>query len=161
MGSSRRRSYVDTLNVVGIALPVASATELSLFQPEMDIRGAEDLGRALADRLRGLRLDALCAVWEPGSTVLAHLVAEALGIYWVSFQPATNPPVSGQLQPGARVALLLDAARNESTVDAMARAVRDLNGNVVSLAVLVDTGISAAVPVVALVGRREAIAPPS
>ena len=105
-----------------------------------DPSGAEDLARALAERLRSLDISAV-VVWEdPEDVVLGHVIGRELGLPVVRAYDADGLiGHSSGLPEHPRVALVTDAVRDQRVVlAARALAERD-GGRLVATAVLVTT----------------------
>ena len=105
-----------------------------------DPAGAEDLARALAERLRALDITAV-VVWEdPEDVVLGHVIGRELGLPVVRAYDADGLiGHSSGLPEHPRVALVTDAVRDQRVVlAARALAERD-GGRLVATAVLVTT----------------------
>ena len=105
-----------------------------------DPAGAEDLARALAERLRPLDITAV-VVWEdPEDVVLGHVIGRELGLPVVRAYDADGLiGHSSGLPEHPRVALVTDAVRDQRVVlAARALAERD-GGRLVATAVLVTT----------------------
>jgi adenine/guanine phosphoribosyltransferase-like PRPP-binding protein len=105
-----------------------------------DPAGAEDLARALADRLRSLDVTAI-VVWEdPEDVVLGHVIGRELGLPVVRAYDADGLiGHSSGMPEHPRVALVTDAVRDQRVVlAARALAERD-GGRLVATAVLVTT----------------------
>lgn len=105
-----------------------------------DPAGADELGRALAERARPLRPTAIL-IWEdPQDIALAQVVGRELEIPVIrSFNADGLVGHSGPLAPEARVLLLADLFRDPAPVRAMALLVAQQGATVVGTAVLVET----------------------
>jgi len=122
-----------------------------------DPDGAEELGRALAERIRALAPAAIVIWEEPEDVVLGHVVGRELGLPVVrAFDADGLVGHSAGLPAAPKVVLVTDVVRDGRVVRAAQALAEQQGGALVGTAVLIDTPVlreagTAAGTIVALV----------
>jgi len=116
-------------------------TGLSKYSALSDPDGAERLGLAVAERVRGRGANVVVIWEEPEDAVLAHIVARELGVRTVrTWNEEGLVGHAGTLPDTPRALLLADAFRDVEPLLAMKAFVEQQGGSVVAAGVLVTTG---------------------
>jgi adenine/guanine phosphoribosyltransferase-like PRPP-binding protein len=105
-----------------------------------DPDGAEELGRALASRVRELAPAAIVIWEEPEDVVLGHVVGRELGLPVVrAFDADGLVGHSSGLPASPRVVLVTDAVRDGRVVRAAQALAEQQGGGLIGTAVLIET----------------------
>jgi adenine/guanine phosphoribosyltransferase-like PRPP-binding protein len=136
------------------------AARPSKYDPLRDPRGAEQLGLALAERLRASEPDRILVWDDVEDAVLAWVVARELGCPVVRAMEADGLlDFDGTIADGDRVVVLADAFRQGRILHGMKALVTVNRASVAAVAVLFDTEelyaeADADDPVIVLLTRR-------
>jgi len=107
-----------------------------------DPSAVEQLGVALADRLRDCRPNRVVVWDDPENAVLGHIVARELGTTVIRAMDAQGGiDYDGTLQDGDRIVVVAVAYRHEAPLGAMLALVTRRAGSVANIAALIDTPV--------------------
>ena len=124
----------------GSATDPEAAARAPKYSGLADPYGAEELGKELANRIRGLEPGAIVIWEEPEDVVLGHVVGRELGLPVVrAFDADGLVGHSAGLPDGPRVVLVTDAVRDGRVVRAAQALAAQQGGALVGTAVLIQT----------------------
>jgi|GEM_PF-3627077 len=133
-----------------------SSVRFHSYNGLLDPRGAEALGVALAGKLRESGATAVMVWEELEDLLLGFVVARELGCTLVrAYNDAGLVGDSPELPAGSKSVLVADQFVDEGAVRAVRALVENRGGSLLSLGVLVDRGVVAGLPSVALVSASE------
>ncbi len=138
-GLTETGSLVATLKQQRLA-----ESQVSKYNGLVDPAGAEELGRALAEKVRSLNPTVILLWEDPEDIVLGHIIGRELGVPVVrSYDADGLVEHIGDLLPSSRVLLLADAFRDLGPIHAMQTLIERQGGIVVGIAVLVEIELGA------------------
>lgn len=124
----------------GSATDARAARRPAKYRGLSDPHGAEELGRALTEKIRALSPAAIVIWEEPEDVVLGHVVGRELSLPVVrAFDADGLVGHSAGLPAGARVVLVTDAVRDARVVRAARALAEQGGGSLVGTAVLIET----------------------
>ena len=127
--------YKDVVELPGGGQQV----RISPYESRHDPAGADLLGRAMADRLRGHLVQSV-VTWEGDDLVLAHVVAREVGaLVGVGFDEGGLARLAEPLRPGAATVIIADAFRTDSVPRTLAGLISSAHASLVAACCLVAT----------------------
>lgn len=144
-----RARIVESLRAGGLDPERGSSGQ---YQAALDPRGAEELGRALAEQLRDLDLSTIVVWRDVSDVVLAHIVARELhGRVALAFDAEGLVEHLGPIEPGARVAVVTGVLDDPLGLAAVVAYVQQQQGEVLAVGVLSGSAeLAGGPPVVSL-----------